>query len=444
MIHVDPPQTPTRRGSRRIRAVVWAPRSIHGAVAALLTSGLGAPIAHARPPLAAGTEVVENTAEDAEAVDADSAARADGAEAAPDLADCAPGWERQAFTNAVRSVVRVETPNGWGAGFFFESSNLVVTALHVVEHFRWVDVVSRDGAVRRARVIHNGVQDLDLAILELETPFESASTPIPQSPLSPEVGLPVLMIGHPGTETGGWSVSWGRVGSETRENGAIEVDGTVNPGNSGGPLLDCQGRVLGVVSYLKDTGITMAIPITDLPRPGDRFFHAYRGAVATAARLPNIVYAREDGQNLWGIGLGGDLVLKNRFVTAVQGHYQWRNAEPAGPTIDRTHRRWQLEALEEVRVSAFGTFGFGLGGALSFDIHRTLTAGIDVTDPAAPVLAVSEDRDRSTRVRPMATASWELKPFQISYAFQLDVLRPESSSHRVILGVRTEKVLSYE
>jgi hypothetical protein len=134
-----------------------------------------------------------------------------------------------------------------------------------------------------------------------------------------EVGLPVLMIGHPGAKTGGWSVSWGRVGSETLDDGAIEVDGTVNPGNSGGPLLDCEGKVLGVVSYLKGTGITMAVPIGDLPRPGDRFYHAYRGAVATAARLPNLVYSREDHDDLWGIGLGLDVVLKSHLLTAIQG-----------------------------------------------------------------------------------------------------------------------------
>jgi hypothetical protein len=155
------------------------------------------------------------------------------------------------------------------------------------------------------------------------------------------------------------------------------------------------------------------------------------------------VYTHEDRLNLWGLGLGFDVVLKNRFVTALQGHYQWQGAKASGAVIDRADHRWQLELLEEFRIFALGTLGFGLGGALSFDTHRSVTASI-VTDPAPPTLSVKEDRDRSTRLRPMATVSWELKPFQLSYAYQLDVFHPELSSHRVMLGLRMESVLSYE
>lgn len=411
---------------------------------ALALGGWAAPVRAEPRPAEAGPDELA-TAPATEAAPGEAGAGADAVEPAPTAAGaCEPGWEQRAFRRAVESVVRVETPNGWGAGFIFESPTTIVTALHVVEHGRWVNVVARDGEMRRARVIHNGDQALDLALLELEVPFSDPPAPIPVSTRTVEVGLPVLMIGHPGAKTGGWSVSWGRVGSETRDDGAIEVDGTVNPGNSGGPLLDCEGQVLGVVSYLKGAGITMAVPIGDLPRPGDRFFHAYRGAVATAARLPNLVYSREDGDDLWGVGLGLDVVLKSHFLTALQGHYQWQGAQPAGDRIVRSDTRWQVELFEEYRILGLGALGIGLGGALSVDLQRSVTGAVDATDPAGPTFTVTEDRDRSTRLRPMATVSWGVSRLLLSYAYQLDVLRPELSSHRVTLGLRMESVLAYE
>jgi len=412
-----------------------------GARATALALGGGATSARAAPPLAE-----EGPDEPAKAAaPSEGGAAAEAGEAAPTtVGACEAGWEQRAFRRAVESVVRVETANGWGAGFVFESPTTIVTALHVVEHGRWVNVVARDGQVRRARVIHNGDQAVDLALLELEVPFSNPPAPIPMSTRTVEVGLPVLMIGHPGAKTGGWSVSWGRVGSETLDDGAIEVDGTVNPGNSGGPLLDCEGKVLGVVSYLKGTGITMAVPIGDLPRPGDRFYHAYRGAVATAARLPNLVYSREDHDDLWGIGLGLDVVLKSHLLTAIQGHYQWQGAEPGGDLIVRSATRWQIELLEEYRLLGLGALGIGLGAALSVDLRRSVSGAVDMSDPAAPTFMVTKDRDRSTRLRPMATLSWGLNRLLLSYAYQLDVLRPELSSHRVTLGLRMESVLAYE
>ncbi len=358
--------------------------------------------------------------------------------------ECSEGWERAAFKGVVESVVRVKTPSGWGAGFFFEDGMTVVTALHVVELGRSVQVIARTGESRRARVVHNADQDLDLAVLELERPFESFTPkPLERSPSKPAVAMPVMMIGHPGTEAGGWSVSWGRVGSETLDSGAIEVDGTANPGNSGGPLVDCEGRVLGVVSYLKDTGITMAVPIAELPRQGERRFHFYEGAFAAAVRFPNVVYSREEDFSLWGIGLGGDFVIRDRWVTALQGQYQWHAQRPEDSLIELTERRWQVELYEEFRVLGPGYLGLGFGGALSWDTRKTTWGRVDEST-TPPTFAVDHERDRSVRLRPMVTASWELPPLYVGYAYQIDTGRPELSSHRLVFGLRTEDVLSYE
>jgi hypothetical protein len=414
----------------------------------VILGGAGAAAAQsaAEPPAdtapAAGAAQVEPSEADFDQQLTEVAGEPAAAAAAP--MECHEGWEEGAYKEVVESVVRVKTPSGWGAGFFFEDGVTVVTALHVVELGRSVQVIAKTGEARRARVVHNADQDLDLAVLQLERPFESFTPkPLERSPHPPTVAMPVMMIGHPGSEAGGWSVSWGRIGSEKLDSGAIEVDGTANPGNSGGPLVDCEGRVLGVVSYLKDTGITMAVPIADLPRQGERRFHFYQGALAAAVRFPNIVYSREEGFALWGLGLGTDVVIRDRWVTALQGHYQWHSEHPTGDLIELAEHRWQAELYEEYRVWGPGYLGIGFGGALSWDARRTTRGGVDDTT-APPSFVVDFDRDRSVRLRPMVTASWELRPIYVGYAYQFDTGRPELSTHRLIFGVRTENVLSYE
>ena len=119
-------------------------------------------------------------------------------------------------------------------------------------------------------------------------------------------------------------------------------------------------------------------------------------------------------------------------------------AEPTGSLIARSDARWQLELFEEYRVLGLGALGVGIGGALSLDLRRSVSGAVDVTDPASPTFTAREDRDRSTRLRPLGIVSWELAPLLLSYAYQLDVLRPELSSHRVTVGLRMESVLAYE
>lgn len=356
-------------------------------------------------------------------------------------ASCPDGWEHRAYRHAVDSVVRIKTPSGVGAGFLFEDDRTVVTALHVVEDGRWVTVIARTGESLRARVVHNATSDLDLAVLELERPFaKRPGIPLQRSPWKPEVSTPVMMIGHPGYSADGWSVSWGRIGSEVIE-GAIEVDGTANPGNSGGPLLDCEGRVLGVVSYLKAQGVTMSVPISALPPRGQRNFHEYRGAVGGAVRLPNVVGTWEDQRSLWGVGLGADLVLQGRWVTALQGHYQWGRDDPAGPVIQRTQHRWQFELGQEFRIHGPGYLGLGVGGTLTLDRHQVVTGRL-AEDTGE--FRASHDSDRSLRARPMGTLSWQLGRLYLGYAYQLDLIRPELSSHRLLLGLRHEETFVYE
>lgn len=151
------------------------------------------------------------------------------------------------------SVVQVQSwGRGVGAGVVWDEDGLVLTNHHVVAGGRRgtrVQVVLHDGRTFDAEVVKRG-RDLDLALLRIE----EGSGDLPTAPVGDSdrlrVGALVYAIGHP----------WGRLGAVTagivsglgvvRGPGGrahyIQSDVALAPGNSGGPLLNARGEVVGI------------------------------------------------------------------------------------------------------------------------------------------------------------------------------------------------------
>lgn len=161
-------------------------------------------------------------------------------------------------------AIRADTPEGVaaGTGFLVESTGVVVTNLHVIE-----------GATRVAIKLHSGEQytqirvasfdqSRDLAILRLPG-FDLPTVSLGNSD-SVKVGATVYAIGNPlGLEE---SVTKGIVSSiRVRDNGTkvIQTDSAVSSGNSGGPLINEKGHVVGVVTFKISSGenLNFAVPI---------------------------------------------------------------------------------------------------------------------------------------------------------------------------------------
>lgn len=157
----------------------------------------------------------------------------------------------------VRSgVVEVYVEEGGGSGFVFDAEGHIVTNYHVVEEATTVDVVLYDGTVFRASVI-GFCKYSDIAVLKLSgevgiEPLELADS----STLT--IGEPVIAIGSPfnltETVTSGIVSQEGRFETYTREKpyytraNLIQYSAASNPGNSGGPLLNSKGEVIGMVT----------------------------------------------------------------------------------------------------------------------------------------------------------------------------------------------------
>jgi putative serine protease PepD len=187
-----------------------------------------------------------------------------------------------------------------GSGFIVDDEGTVVTAAHVVDEATKVEVILQDGTTRRAEVL--GTDDAsDLAVIRFDPEGEELHPLELGDSSALKVGASVAAIGAPFEYA--WSFSTGIVSGLDRTieapNGftvahAIQTDAAVNPGNSGGPLLDSEGEVIGVVDQIaadgsadQSSGVGFAVP-SDLVaaeleelEAGETVKHAYLG-VATA------------------------------------------------------------------------------------------------------------------------------------------------------------------
>ena len=158
-----------------------------------------------------------------------------------------------------------------GTGFAIPGGR-IVTNQHVVAGAELV-AVRLDGRRVRARVLGSDAST-DLAILRLPRERQAG---LPTLPLGRSAGVrpgdTAVAIGNPfgltRTVTAGVVSAVGRRitapdGSRIRD--AIQTDAAVNPGNSGGPLLDGEGRVIGVIAQSRGDGLSFAVPIDTLRR----------------------------------------------------------------------------------------------------------------------------------------------------------------------------------
>jgi len=165
-----------------------------------------------------------------------------------------------------------QTPGGaTGSGFVIDEEGHIVTNQHVVDGAESVTVRFSDGTKVDAKVVGTD-PSTDIAVLDVDRP-SSQLTPLSfAADGSLQVGDAVVAIGSPfgleGTLTTGVISALGREiqspNGFTIEN-AVQTDAALNHGNSGGPVLDTQGRVVGVAAQIRSEsggsdGIGYAIP----------------------------------------------------------------------------------------------------------------------------------------------------------------------------------------
>ncbi len=178
-----------------------------------------------------------------------------------------PGIPQQGQPGQAEPEDVPSVPRGVGSGFIISSDGFILSNHHVVDGADEVFVSMTDGREFKAKIVGSD-QRTDVALLKIE------AKNLPVLPLGDpsklKVGAWVLAIGSPfGLEN---TVTAGIVSAKGRDTGDylpfIQTDVAVNPGNSGGPLLNLEGEVVGINSQIYSRtggfmGISFAIPIDE-------------------------------------------------------------------------------------------------------------------------------------------------------------------------------------
>src|SRR5215218_8414086 len=181
-----------------------------------------------------------------------------------------------------------------GSGWLFDDEGHVVTNEHVVEGAEKVTIAFQDGTEVAATVVGSD-PSTDVAVLKLESVPDSVEPLQLGSTSALQLGDPVVAIGSPlglqGTVTAGIVSGLHRdieAPNQFTIDGAVQTDAALNHGNSGGPLLDLNGRVIGMNAQIAsetgaNTGIGYAIPVETVRSIAEQLIasgkveHAYLG-----------------------------------------------------------------------------------------------------------------------------------------------------------------------
>jgi putative serine protease PepD len=207
------------------------------------------------------------------------------------------------YRNSEKAVVEITTggrssggQQAQGSGFVYDDEGHIVTNQHVVQGGGAITIHFSDGSTRRAQLV-GADPSTDLAVLEVDA-SASFLEPLQLGDSDDvEVGDTVVAMGSPFGLEG--TVTMGIVSALHRQMTApndftiadtIQTDAAINHGNSGGPLLDDRGRVIGVNAQIESEsggsdGVGFAIPsntvrsvVTQIVETGEAE-HAYLGVV---------------------------------------------------------------------------------------------------------------------------------------------------------------------
>jgi Trypsin-like serine proteases, typically periplasmic, contain C-terminal PDZ domain len=287
--------------------------------------------------------------------------------------------------SVVTIVAQQATGQTTGSGMVYDSAGWILTNKHVVESATGIDVLLKDGRDFKGSLY--GVDTLtDLAIVKVDGASGLSPAPIGTSSAL-QVGQLAIAIGSPlgvdysNSVTCGIVSALGRditvtsdtgIAGSTALNGLIQTDAAINAGNSGGPLVDDSGRVIGVTTTQADTaqGIGFAIPI-DIAKPimqqalaGTKLSRPFIGisyvaldpGVAAKYNLPLdhgawVHKEDSDGNSVEAVTTGGPAdqagIKTGDIITAIEGQ-----------TIDATH------PLEEMLVQ------YAPGRTVSIELYR--------------------------------------------------------------------------
>ncbi|MEH2389008.1 MAG: S1C family serine protease [Nostoc sp.] len=249
---------------------------------------------------------------------------------------------RQVYQKASPATVTVQTSQGHGSGFVIRQDGLIITNTHVIksppenqeerENYNNLDfpnvvtVVFPDGKKVSADVVGFGKGGLDLAVLKIHNQKNLRTLPLAAAG-SAKVGDRVFTLGTPLDANFKDTFTQGHITRIDQKNGEIQHDAVIQGGNSGGPLLNTQGQVIGVntagfVSPGKlNSGMNFAIPVSQVQ---SFVSAAKKGKISDkptikVEKAPTVVTISLNGQVINGsLGEGDPIAENGAFFNSYQ------------------------------------------------------------------------------------------------------------------------------
>lgn len=178
---------------------------------------------------------------------------------------------------AMESFYQLSVREGSGSGFVLDSRGMILTNHHVIDGAKEISVSLFNGLAYPAVLVGQD-PDTDIAVLKIEAPADQL-IPLPWGNAQPlRVGQKIYAIGNPfGLER---TMSTGMISSLNRQipsrtkrtmRALIQIDADLNQGNSGGPLLNTRGQLIGMNTAIMSSsgdssGVGFAIPVSTLER----------------------------------------------------------------------------------------------------------------------------------------------------------------------------------
>ena len=152
-----------------------------------------------------------------------------------------------------------------GTGCIIDKKGIILTSAHVVDVGNTVIVTMSNGQNYTAKVIKKLGENKDIALLKINVPMELKTVKLGDSEKI-KVGQKVLAIGNPFGFNG--TLTQGIISRIDYAKNRIQTDAAINPGSSGGPLLNKNGEIIGINqaiynpdNNISNIGIGFAIPI---------------------------------------------------------------------------------------------------------------------------------------------------------------------------------------
>jgi len=327
-------------------------------------------------------------------------------------ADCADLTE--VYPQVAEQVVRIQAPNegeDLGSGFLMrpdEESEVawVVTNAHVLGGYESLKVRGNGHGPWEASLLGRD-SAMDLAILQLEAPSQLVGLPLRRSPMA--VGESIWAMGSPfGLEASlasGYLGALGRYFTAEPSVPYLQLDMTLNPGGSGGPVLDRKGRVIGVNTQVlgrqeNQAGLAFAIPAWVLERYLARLYQhgdesGYLGVYLEAREEPLLAETVVEDSPAYRAGIrSGDRLYSAEPGPERQGEFRHRLLMPLPGELLRLTREGEDGERETVTLSA-QSFADGNRSIdwLGIQARRHAEGGLKVVNVTYPQTLL-EDGDR--------------------------------------------------